>query len=156
MAPLRAELARAGLGEVQTYIQSGNVIARSDLTQSRVEGLVHDIIKNSFGGDITVVARTAEQFLRAFNQNPFTGVDTSRIYFSLPVAPFEPDILKEFMSIDFSPDDVMVIDSVIYTLYATRLSDSKFNNNSFERKLKAAMTTRNFNTMSKLVEMTSG
>jgi uncharacterized protein YdeI (YjbR/CyaY-like superfamily) len=35
--------------------------------------------------------------------------------------------------------------------FATRYSDSKFNNNFFERKLKVAATTRNFNTMTKLL-----
>lgn len=36
---------------------------------------------------------------------------------------------------------------------ATRLSDSKFTNNFFEKKLKIASTTRNFNTMTRLVEL---
>jgi len=38
-------------------------------------------------------------------------------------------------------------------MYATKLSDSKFTGNFFERKLKVAATTRNFNTMTRLLEM---
>ena len=43
--------------------------------------------------------------------------------------------------------------NAIYTCYAAKHSDSKFNNNYFERKLKVTMTTRNLNTMNKLVEL---
>ncbi len=45
--------------------------------------------------------------------------------------------------------------NTIFTLYATKYSDSKFSNNYYERKLKVVATTRNFNTISKLVAMTS-
>lgn len=42
MAPLRAALTKAGLKDVQTYIQSGNVIAASELTQAALEKLVRE------------------------------------------------------------------------------------------------------------------
>ena len=53
------------------------------------------------------------------------------------------------------PDEVVLVDDIIYTLYATKYSDSKFNNNFYERKLKVAATTRNFNTMSRCVELST-
>jgi uncharacterized protein (DUF1697 family) len=155
MAPLRAALSEAGLKDVRTYIQSGNVVAVSDLSRSRLEKLVHEVIEKNSGGDITVLARTAAQFRSTLKRNPFTRADTSRLYFTLLVSPPDPNLLKDFLSIDFSPDAVRVVDSTIYTLYATKYSDSKFNNNFFERKLKVAATTRNFNTMTKLAALSS-
>jgi uncharacterized protein (DUF1697 family) len=62
IALLRAALEKAGLKNVRTYIQSGNVVAESSLSQSRIEKLVHDVIKKRFGGDIAVLARTAPSF----------------------------------------------------------------------------------------------
>jgi uncharacterized protein (DUF1697 family) len=155
MAPLRTALTKAGLRGARTYIQSGNVIATSDLNQSRVEKLVHGVIKKNLGGDITVVARTAEQFRNTLTRNPFARADKPRLYFSLLASRPDPKLLKDFLSTDFSPDEVRVVDDAIYTLYATKYSDSKFNNNFFERKLKVAATTRTFNTMTKLVELCS-
>lgn len=44
----------------------------------------------------------------------------------------------------------------VLTLYASKYSDSRFTNNFFERKLKVAATTRNFNTLPRLVELSVG
>ena len=156
MAELRAALAKAGFEDVQTYIQSGNVIAKSALNQSALEQRVHDVIKKRMGGDIAVIARTAEQFRHVLKGNPFPRAETSRLYFTLLDTRPDAKLAKDFQSTDFSPDDIRVVGDMIYTLYATKLSDSKFNNNFFERKLKVAATTRNFNTMTKLVELSAG
>lgn len=153
MAPLRAALTKAGLKEVRTYIQSGNIIAPSTLTQPALERLVHEVIRKSFGGDIAVMARTAEQFAGILKRNPFGEADGTRLYFSLLATEPEKKRLKAFLSTDFSPDQVRYVNNTIYTLYATKQSDSKFNNNFFERKLNVTATTRNFNTMLNLVAL---
>ena len=153
MVPLREELAEAGLRDVRTYIQSGNVIAASDLVQFEIEKLVHDVIRRNFGANITVLARTAKDFANCLKRCPFTKFEGSRLYFSFLAASPDKKLLGEFMSADFSPDQVRLVKDTIFTLYATRPSASKFNNNYFERKLKVAATTRNLNTVSKLVEL---
>lgn len=156
MAQLRPALADAGLVDVQAYIQSGNVIARSDLDQPKLQRMVHDVIGQRIGADITVVTRTAEQFRLVMALNPFAHTDPSRVYFSLLSSQADPKLLQKLLAIDFLPDEVRLIDDTIYTLYATKHSDSRFTNNFFERKLKVAATTRNFNTMARLVELSSG
>jgi uncharacterized protein (DUF1697 family) len=153
MADLRTALGNTGLQDVQTYIQSGNVIAKSSLDQSSIQSLVHEVIAREIGADITVIARTHDQLKRAIEGNPFPLNAASRTYFSLLAIPPASHLTKELYQLDFSPDMVKIIGSTLYTLYATKYSDSKFNNNFFERKLKVAATTRNFNTMSRLVEL---
>ena len=155
MEPLRAALEKSGLKDVRTYIQSGNVVALSCLTHIELEKLVHEVIQKNFGGDIAVFARTPDQFSDIVKRNPFKEEDGKRLYFSLLAAEPGQMLLKEFLSTDFSPDKVRYVKNTIYTLYVTKHSDSKFNNNYFERKLKITATTRNFNTMTKLVAMTS-
>lgn len=155
MAPLRAALTKAGLKDVRTYIQSGNVVAQYNLTYIELENLVHEVIHKNFGGDIAVLARTPDQFSEILKHNPFKGEDGKRLYFSLLATKPGKQLLKEFLSTNFSPDKVRYVENTIYTLYATKHSDSKFNNNYFERKLKITATTRNLNTMSKLVAMSS-
>ncbi|MDE0714545.1 MAG: DUF1697 domain-containing protein [Gammaproteobacteria bacterium] len=153
MAPLREALTEAGLGGVRTYIQSGNVLATSDLTQVEIEKLVHDVIHREFGGNIAVLARTTKEFSSILKRCPFTSVDKPKLYFSLLAANPDKELLREFLFTDFSPDQVRLVNDTIYTLYATKHSASKFNNNYFERKLKVVATTRNLNTMSKLVAL---
>ena len=153
MAPLREALTEAGLGDVRTYIQSGNVIATSEFTHVEIEKLVHDVIQKDFGGNIAVIVRTAKELTDISKRCPFTNVDGSKLYFSLLSTSPDKELLKEFLSIDFSPDKVRFVSDTKYTLYATTHSASKFNNNYFERKLKVVATTRNLNTMNKLVAL---
>jgi len=155
MADLRTVLSEAGLGDVQTYIQTGNVVAKSELSRTDVETLVHEAIKENIGAQIPAIARTAEQFRVIFEQNPFASADSSRVYFSLLQECPSKANLEKFLLTDVSADTVRIIDATLYTRYNTKHSDSKFNNNFFERQLKVTSTTRNFNTMSKLVELSS-
>ncbi|MDZ7267573.1 MAG: DUF1697 domain-containing protein [candidate division KSB1 bacterium] len=156
MAPLRAALENAGLKDVKTYIQSGNIIATSGLSQSEVEKLVHEVINKHFGGDIVVLARTASQFRNILAHNPFKKADTAKLYLTLLAVKPEGRLVKEFLAPGYSPDQVKVIGDVVYVLCATKYRDSKANNSFIERKLRVAATTRIYNTISKLVELSKG
>ena len=155
MADLRVALSGAGLQDVQTYIQSGNVIAKSDLDRASLESLVHEVIVREIGADIAVIARTHTQLELVLEGNPFPLSAVSRTYFSLLKVTPAANLVEALYGLDFSPDTVRVVNYAIYTLYATKYSDSKFNNNFFERKLKVAATTRNFNTLSRCVALSS-
>ncbi len=155
MAELRVALSKAGLLDVQTYIQSGNVIAQTELTQSSLEALVHEVILREIGADLAVIARTHAQLKQVMAGNPFPLSAAPRTYFSLLSAPAPTQLTEALAQLDFSPDSVHIGPDALYTLYATKHSDSKFNNNFFERKLKVPATTRNFNTLSRLVELSA-
>lgn len=156
MAPLREVLSGVGLKEVRTYIQSGNIIARSYLPSVELEKLVHEVISKVFGGDIAVLVRTLDQFSEILELNPFKEEDGKMIYFSLLTTEPDKKLLKNFLSTDFSPNKVRYIENTIYAVHATKYSDSKFNNNYFERNLKVTATTRNHNTMTRLIAMANG
>lgn len=155
MAELRSALSDAGLLDVQTYIQSGNVIAKSTLDQSSLETLVREVILREIGASITILVRTHEQLQRVMEGNPFPVTAASRTYFSLFSVPAAAHLIEELSQSEFSPDTVVIGVEALYTLYATKYSDSKCNNNFYERKLKVTLTTRNFNTMSRLVELSA-
>ncbi|MCW0207715.1 hypothetical protein AVE30378_05820 [Achromobacter veterisilvae] len=153
MAPLRAALEAAGLGNVRTYIQSGNVLAATDLAQSALEALVHGVIADHFGGDIKVLARPVRYFQRALDGNPFKGADPAKLYFTLLAGRPADGLVDSFHALGHAPDRVSVVGDMAYVLCATKYSDLRANNNFIERKLQVPATTRNFNTLSKLVEL---
>lgn len=153
MAPLRAALQEAGLVNVRTYIQSGNVIAATPLAQSAVEELVHAVIQDRFGGDIKVLVRSAAYFKQVLENNPFQGADPARLYFTLLASRPEAALLDAFHGLGHAPDQVQVVGDMAYVLCATKYSDLKANNNFIERKLKVSATTRNFNTLTKLIAL---
>ncbi len=153
MAPLRAVLEEAGLTDVRTYIQSGNVLACTTLGRSATEDLVHDAISKGLGAEISVLARPASYFRKAIGRGPFRDADPARLYFTLLSSRPAPALLESFRALDFSPDQVQVVDDMAYVQCATKYSDLKANNSFIERKLQLRATTRNFNTLSKLVAL---
>ncbi len=102
MAPLRAALTKVGLKDVQTYIQSGNIVALSSLTSIKLEELVHKVIHKIFGGDIAVLARTPDQFSDILKHNPFKEEDNKRLYFSLLATEPDKKLLKYFFYLPIS------------------------------------------------------
>ncbi|MCL2658044.1 MAG: DUF1697 domain-containing protein [Betaproteobacteria bacterium] len=153
MALLRVALEEAGLENVRTYIQSGNVLASTGLEQSATERLVHEVIKNKFGGDLVVFARSPAYFKHALQQNPFKSADTGKLYFTFLAARPDAVLLQNFLAPGYAPDKIEVIGDIAYIVCATRYSDSKLNNAFIERKLKVSATTRVYNTLAKLVEL---
>ncbi|AYN21850.1 DUF1697 domain-containing protein [Alcaligenes aquatilis] len=156
MAPLRAALEAAGLRDVRTYIQSGNTIVSTELEQPELEQLVHHAIKDKLGGDIQVIARTPAYFMQVMENNPFKHQNPSQLYFTLLRSPADSTLLQAFHALEHAPDQVRVIGDIAYIVCASRYRDLKANNNFIERKLKVVATTRNFNTMSKLIALSTG
>ncbi len=155
MAELRNALAEAGLSDVRTYIQSGNVILRSGLNRRGVQSLIHQIIFEGIGADITVIARTRDEMEEIFNHNPYPPDTTQRTYFIFFDSIPDKESINKFLELDYFPDQVVLKKDSLYTLFATKYSDSKFNNNFIERKLNVAATTRNFNTINRLLELSA-
>ena len=153
MMPLRTALEQAGLQDVRTYIQSGNIIAGTRLSQFELERLVHDVIAKQFGGDIVVVARTVRQFRNILNRNPFEQADPAKLFFTVLASKPDKHVVKEFLAPGYSPDEVRVIGDTVYLLVADQYSYVKANNNYIERKLRVSATTRVYRTMAKLLEL---
>lgn len=153
MAALRGALEQAGLKDVRTYIQSGNVLVSTNLEPRRLERLVHDVIEENFGGDLVVLARDTAYFENALACNPFAGEDPARLYFTLLSAPPEQAVLDAFLAPGYLPDRIEVMGDMAFVLCATKYSDLKINNNFIERKLKVSATTRVYNTIANLVSL---
>lgn len=154
MAQLREVLANAGFGNARTYIQSGNVLVDSGLSAKEVETHVHDIIKKHIGADLAVVARTGAQLQKVLDENPFKeGYDISRVFF-VSFAELPPSQkIKELLAQDFSPEELAIIKNTAYMYIPGTYGRTFLSNNFLEKKLGVVATTRNFNTISKLIEM---
>ena len=160
MAPLRAALEAAGLREVRTYIQSGNVIVTTGLKPAVVERLAHDVIREKFGGDITVISRLPDYLKNVLAGCPFkkalagTGADTARLYFTFLATMPDSALLRAFLASGCAPDRIKIVGDMAYILCATKYSDAKINNSIIERKLKLRATMRNYNTVTSLIALT--
>ncbi len=92
MADLRASLAAAGLTDVRTYIQSGNIVASAPAKDPEaVAAHVRAVIAREFQLDIPAVALTCDALLGVIDANPYPDVqDPKRLHaIVLPYAPTE-------------------------------------------------------------------
>ena len=77
MPALREALADAGFEDVQTYVQSGNVVLTSRAKTESVRRKVEQVIAERFALDIAVLARTSADLERIVDANPLKQVATN-------------------------------------------------------------------------------
>jgi uncharacterized protein (DUF1697 family) len=153
MAQLRDVLSKAGFLNVRTYIQSGNALLDTHLPAREVEMQVHELIQKHIGADVTVVVRTGVQLQQVLDNNPFIREDISRIFFVLFTQPPPPQKAKELMNEDYGDEKLVITETAGYMYIPGNAARSRLSNVKLEKKLGIAATTRNFNTMKKLVEL---
>lgn len=60
MAQLREKIKEGGFEGVKTYIQSGNVLLKTNLTRAKLEKEIHQLIEKHFGGDLVIIGRNGQ------------------------------------------------------------------------------------------------
>ncbi|WP_420572265.1 DUF1697 domain-containing protein [Kordia sp.] len=150
MAELRTLLSKLGYTDVQTYIQSGNVIFISEENdQEKLANQISEAIKAQYDYEVPVLVKTITQWKTAIANNPFTTEDISK-----QAITFLATIPKETtIEIDSKDDRFKIIDSEVYLYCPNGFGRSKLTNNLFERKLKTQATTRNWKTIYKLLNL---
>ena len=155
MADLVTLLENLGLKEVRTYIQSGNVVFRSE--EEDLEALSHSIaaaIHQSRGFEPRLFVMPLERLERALASNPFPEAEaepkTLHLYF-LESDP-EDHALSRLEAAKSPRERFMVKDRVLYIHTPGGLSKSKVAEFA-ERWLKTPMTGRNWRTSTKILAL---
>jgi len=158
MKDLKFMYEKIGLKNVLTYIQSGNIAFDSSLSTEKLQNLIEQEIKDTFGFDVPVVLRSHNELLEITAHNPFLnkGLETDRfMVIFLKDIPEKYNVSKA-LEYDFSPDKFEIIDKHVYAFVASDFHKSKITISFFESKLKIKATARNWKTTLKLLEMTKG
>lgn len=156
MADLKQTLENSGLQNVKTYIQSGNIVFDSEITETDVlQDKIHNTILNDFTFEVPVLVKTSNQLEKILKANPFADeVEENRLYFVLLKKSPEQSLVNEFNEVNFVNEDFNITNACVYLCCKKGYGNAKLNNNLVERKLKVQATTRNLKTMQKLVEIT--
>ncbi|HUI29827.1 MAG TPA: DUF1697 domain-containing protein [Candidatus Acidoferrales bacterium] len=143
--------------EVRTYIQSGNVVfAYRKKTASQLEEMIKAAVKTQFKFDIEVLVLNLEDLGDIIEENPFKGNKPKageRIYLTILSQTPLSEKVAELRKIKSPNDDFEIIGRTVYVLCRKGYAKSVFNNNSIEKTLKVLATSRNLETMKKLVEI---
>ncbi|KPV55837.1 hypothetical protein QJ48_31120 [Paenibacillus sp. A3] len=145
------------LQEVSTYIQSGNVIFQTTETDKIVlRGRIESTLKESLGYDIPVVIRSNDELDEVVRRNPFAVtelLEDEKVYVTFLASQPTAEAVEHFESYNNDVDDFRVLNREVYILSRKGYGKSLFSNNFVEKKLKVAATTRNWETVNKLADL---
>lgn len=155
MGDLKSMLMELGYTAVTTYIQSGNVLFKSDTDSTELEGKLEKSIKDKFNYDVPVVVRSVQELGVLINTNPFytTNSDINKLHLTFLKEQPSAENKKLTESISSEPDKFSVTDKDTFIFCEGKYHQSKLTNNFFEKKLKVGATTRNWKTTLKLYEL---
>jgi len=158
MAELRTALSKRGFDDAQTYLQSGNVVL--DPGKVRVKDLsaaLEAAISEDFGLRVRVLTRTRRELASVAGAHPFRDDDSDLSLLHVVFLEKTPPAAEvAYLDPDRSPPDRFEMRGrEIYLSYPNGQGRSKLNLDYFERVLGVAGTSRNWNTVTKLVEMVS-
>jgi uncharacterized protein (DUF1697 family) len=157
MEQLRKSFEALSLGDVQTYVQSGNVVFRAPKQSSEtLSNKIREKIARDFGFSVPVIIRSSEEVRRAIEDNPFLkqrGIDSSKLHVTFLSKAPEKDRLKALEALTAKPDQFRYSGTEVYLYCPDGYGRTKLSNNALERVLGVTATTRNWNTVNTLYEM---
>ena len=160
MAKLRDALTAAGLEDVATVLQSGNVVFRSRSSATAAAKLVAGAIEESFGLAVEVVIRTAAELGAVAATNPFLDDEPERDAKTLHVAflskrPAAAAVKK--LDPDRSPPDAFSIHGrETYLSYPNGSGRTRLTLDYIEKTLGVTGTARNWRTVQRLADLVAG
>jgi uncharacterized protein (DUF1697 family) len=156
MADLRTLIESLGAEDVQTYVQSGNVVFKSRVrSAAKLAGDIEQRIGRELGLEIRVVLRTDKQLAKIVAGNPFAASQSegTKLHVTFLAEAPKASLTRGLEPEAFEPDEFQVKGREVYLPTPKGYGRSKLSNAYFEKKLGVAGTTRNWNTVTKLAEL---
>jgi len=153
MADLRAILEKSGLSNVQTYIQSGNIIFESDESRVQLTQFIITIIEKRYGFITPTFILTPKDLEKAISNNPYEDVVGNKLYLTFLSDTANLEGMEAIQNKVQENEILQLIDNVVYFHCPNGAGKSKITNNLIEKKLQVQATTRNWRTCNKLLDM---
>ncbi|HSO56695.1 MAG TPA: DUF1697 domain-containing protein [Paenisporosarcina sp.] len=154
MADLKQLLETMGLTNVQTYIQSGNIVFESEAESDELSQRIEQQIKDTFGFSVPVILRTSKEWKKMIDNCPYsveTLVDGESVHVTLLSEKPSQEALTKLQNFPSGVDQYDVQDKDIYLFLRQNFRDSKLPLQL--QKLGVSATIRNWKTTMKLAAM---
>ena len=154
MADLRELLADDGYEDVRTHLQSGNVLLSSPLAGARLEHALERQLADGLGIEVDVLVRSRKQLAGVVARDPFGKVATnpSRYLVSFLRSKPSPKVVRELAAEDVAPEQFVIEGREVYAWHPGGVQQSKLNK-LLAQRLGVTATARNWNTVTKLLEL---
>ena len=155
MADLRELLTGLGYGDVQTHLQSGNVVLTSGVRADRLGRQLEQQLVDGLGLAIRVVVRTRHELEAVIERNPLAAVatDPSRHVVSFLSAVPDASVVRELTGVDVAPEQFAFSGREIYAWHPNGINGSRLAKLLSEKRLGVTATVRNWNTVTKLLAL---
>lgn len=156
MTELRAVGDALGLTDVQTYIQSGNLVFTADGRPSALEQTLEAAIAERFGMAIPVMVRTAQAWRAFLEANPFPEASASEpnlVMLALSKAPLVDAAAAALQGRAADGERVREAGGALWIHFAEGSGRSKLSPTVLDRLAGSPVTMRNWRTVVKLGEM---
>jgi uncharacterized protein (DUF1697 family) len=155
MPALREVLTGDGLNDVQTYLQSGNVVLSSDDAPDRLAARVKALIADAFELDIPVVVRTRDELAEVVARNPLADVAVNPKRYQVTFLDHELDsaTLDKLAALALPDEQFVAIGRELYAWHPGGVARSKLWPALAKRE---AATARNWTTVTQLLAMADG
>jgi uncharacterized protein (DUF1697 family) len=158
MADLKLLFEELNFKNVITYIQSGNVIFNSKINYAeKLQKLISNKIKEQYSFGVEVIIKTPSELEYVLNNNPFLKKkkEADKLYITFLQTQPTSENIEKLKIADFSPEEFVFENTYIFLFFPNGYGNAKMNNNFFEKKLKVPSTSRNWQTVNKLFELSN-
>ena len=154
MSDLRSIVEGLGYTDVETYLQSGNVVFTPGKKGDHAERLSEAIEKET-GHKVAVLVRTAKELAGVMAANPYPVTDPTKVVVAFLGEQLELGQLGLGDLGPYLPDELTVHGRQIYVSVPNGQGKSKLLEALYRSRLPTTITIRNWRTVEALAEMTA-
>ena len=157
MDALRALYESLKLRDPQTYIQSGNVIFRTEERNlAQLAKRIENGIEQKFGFRSQVILRTTSEMRDVIARNPFAkrrGIEPSKLLVTFLASHPSLEARDKLLTIETDPEELKIDGRELYIYFPNGLARPKLSWPVIEKRLRTSGTGRNWNSVTKLLEI---
>jgi uncharacterized protein (DUF1697 family) len=157
MSELRSLCAELGWRDVQSYIQSGNLVFRAGAAPDKLETELEQAIKRHFGLSISIIVRAAADWPAYVAGNPFpqpSETEPKAVMLALSKAPPNADSAEKLRERAADCERVVQVGDALWLHYGGGMARTKLSPALLDRLVGSPVTARNWRTVLTLLEMT--
>jgi uncharacterized protein (DUF1697 family) len=155
MPALREALEQSGFKDVQTYVQSGNVVLGSRAKAETVRRKVEKVLEDRFELDVAVVVRSSAELAAVARRNPLREVatDPKRYQVTFLSAKLPAKVVRELEETAAADERVVVSGREVYAWHPKTIARSKLWTKLAGKSLGVTATSRNWATVEALLAL---
>jgi uncharacterized protein (DUF1697 family) len=157
MEALREIYGSLGLKDVRTHLQSGNVVFRAGAAGVRqLPAKIESAIEKSVGFRPAVILRTPAELREAVAKNPFAGregIHPGKLLVTFLPADPAKDAHEKLRALPPVPEEVHLAGRELYIYFPDGMGRPKLKIAMVDRAIGTVGTGRNWNTVTKLLEI---